>query len=38
MLGRKQRMMIAEQMLPESIKVRFIYYDKVKDGINIFFG
>lgn len=25
------------QMLPESIGVHIIYYDKVKDGINIFF-
>jgi ribosomal protein S19 len=27
----------AKQMLPESIGVQVIYYDKVKDGINIFF-
>ena len=27
----------AKQMLPESIGVQIIYYDKVKDGINIFF-
>jgi hypothetical protein len=24
-------------MLPEMIGVRFIYYEKVKDGINVFF-
>jgi ribosomal protein S19 len=27
----------SKQMLPESIGVQIIYYDKVKDGINIFF-
>ena len=27
----------SKQMLPESIGVKIIYYDKVKDGINIFF-
>jgi len=27
----------SKQMLPESIEVQIIYYDKVKDGINIFF-
>lgn len=27
----------SKQMLPESIGVRIIHYDKVKDGINIFF-
>jgi hypothetical protein len=27
---------VSKQMLPESIDVRIIYYDKVKDGINIF--
>ncbi len=27
----------AKQMLPESIGVHIIYYEKVKDGINIFF-
>jgi len=27
----------SKQMLPESIDVKIIYYDKVKDGINIFF-
>ena len=27
----------SKQMLPESIGVQSIYYDKVKDGINIFF-
>ena len=27
----------SKQMLPESIGVQIIYYEKVKDGINIFF-
>jgi hypothetical protein len=27
----------SKQMLPESIEMQMIYYDKVKDGINIFF-
>jgi hypothetical protein len=27
----------SKQMLPESINVRIIYYEKVKDGINTFF-
>ncbi|OGP88826.1 MAG: restriction endonuclease [Deltaproteobacteria bacterium RBG_16_48_10] len=27
----------SKQMLPEIIEVHFIYYEKVKDGINIFF-
>ncbi len=27
----------SKQMLPESIEVWIVYYDKVKDGINIFF-
>jgi hypothetical protein len=27
----------SKQMLPESIEVQIIYYDKAKDGINIFF-
>jgi len=27
----------SKQMLPETIGVRIIYYEKVKDGINIFF-
>lgn len=27
----------SKQVLPESIGVKIIYYDKVKDGINIFF-
>jgi hypothetical protein len=27
----------SKQMLQESIGVQIIYYDKVKDGINIFF-
>ena len=27
----------SKQMLPEMIGVHMIYYDKVKDGINIFF-
>ena len=28
----------SKQMLPESIGVQIIYYDKAKDGINIFFN
>jgi len=28
----------SKQMLPESIGVQIIYYEKVKDGINIFFN
>ena len=27
----------SKQMLPEMIGVRIIYYEKVKDGINVFF-
>jgi hypothetical protein len=33
----KPRSYESKQMLPEMIGVRFIYYEKVKDGINVFF-
>jgi len=34
----KPRTYESKKMLPETIGVRIIYYEKVKDGINIFFG